>query len=138
MIVGFDHIQLYCGDIEKAVDYFRDIFDGKEVSREKRPNDLMIRMDVQGVIISFITVSPGSNQLDPGKGKRGFDHIGFKVKEIESTLEEMKKKGVRITTELSALPSGTKVAFVEGPEGVRIELFEKKEDTKGETSSWQD
>ncbi len=125
MIVGFDHVQIYCGDIEKAVDFFRDVFDGKEVSRQKRPNDLMIRMDVHGVIISLITVPPGNGQLDPGKGKRGFDHIGFRVREIESTLEEMKKKGVRITTELAALPNGTKVAFVEGPEGVRIELFEK-------------
>ncbi len=125
MIVGFDHVQIYCGDIEKAVDFFRDVFDGKEVSRQKRPSDLMVRMDVHGVIISLITVPPGGGQLDPGRGKTGFDHIGFRVREIESTLEEMKKKGVRITTELAAYPNGTKVAFIEGPEGVRIELFEK-------------
>ena len=52
------------------------------------------------------------------------DHIGFLVQDIESTLEEMKRKGVRISTELKVLP-GRKVAFVDGPEGIRIELIER-------------
>jgi len=125
MIVAFDHIQIYCGDLERAVAYFQDILAGKEVSRQMRPAGLMVRMDVHGVIFSLIAVSPDRGQLDPGKGKRGMDHIGFRVKDIELTLEEMRKKGVRVATELTVLPNGIKVAFIEGPEGVLIELFEK-------------
>jgi len=125
VIAEFDHIQIYCGDIEKAIAFFHNILGGKEVSRGQRPSGLMVRMDVQSVIVSFMTVSPDSGQLDPGKGKRGIDHIGFKVKDIEATLEEMQKNEVRITTELTVLPNGIKVAFIEGPEGIRIELFEK-------------
>ena len=125
MIIGLDHIHIYCGDLEKGVAFFRDIFGGKEISREKRPNTTLIRMDVQGVPIALMSILPDSEQLDPGKGKRGLDHIGFKVKEIELTLEEMKKKGVRITQELTVMPSGLKMAFVEGPEGIRIELLER-------------
>ena len=29
MIVGFDHIHIYCGDVEKAASFFRDILGGE-------------------------------------------------------------------------------------------------------------
>ena len=70
-------------------------------------------------------VQPDSGQLDPGKGKRGLDHIGFGVKDLKSTLQEMRKKGVKVTQDLTVMPGGLKMAFVEGPEGVRIELLER-------------
>ncbi len=125
MITGLDHIHFYCGDVEKSVVYFRDILGGKELSREKRPNSVLVRMDVQGTVIALMAVPPESGQFDPGKGKRGLDHIGFKVKDLPSTLEEMKKKEVRISQELTVLPSGAKMAFVESPEGIRIELLQR-------------
>lgn len=125
MIIGLDHLHIYCGDLEKTAVFFRDVLGGKEISREKRPNTTLIRMNVQGVPIALMSVLPDSGQLDPGKGKRGLDHLGFMVKDIESTLEAMKKKGVQITQELTVMPSGVKMAFVEGPEGVRIELLER-------------
>lgn len=127
MIVGFDHIHIYCGDIEKGADYFREFFGGKELSREKRPDSIrVIRMDVHGVPILLMTVLKENGQLDPGKGRRGLDHLGFKVKDLKSTLEEMKKKGVPITKDLTVTPAGVKMAFVEGPEGIRIELIERE------------
>jgi len=124
MITGFDHIQIYCGDAEKAVAFFRDIFGGKEIGREKRDTPF-IRMDVQGVVFALMGVQPDSGQLDPGKGKRGLDHIGFSVKDLKSTLQEMRKKGVKVTQDLTVMPGGLKMAFVEGPEGVRVELLER-------------
>ncbi len=125
-MAGLDHIHFYCGDIEKTVVYFRDILGGKELSREKRPTSVLVRMDVLGTVIALMAIPPESGQFDPGKGKRGLDHIGFKVRDLEATLEEMREKGVRITQELTVLPSGLKMAFVEGPDGIRVELLERE------------
>ena len=125
MLMTLDHIHLYCGDIEKAVAYFRDVFGGKELSREKRPTTVLVFMDVQGAPLALMAIPPESDQFEVGKGKRGLDHIGFKVKDLPATLEEMKKKGVRITQELTIMPSGAKIAFVEGPDGIRIELLQR-------------
>ena len=125
MNASLDHIHFYCGDIEKAVAYFRDLFGGKELTREKRPNSILVRMDIQGAIIALMAVSPENGPFDPGKGKRGLDHIGFKVKDLQAAIEEVKAKGVRISQDLTVLPSGLKMAFVEGPDGIRIELLER-------------
>ena len=125
MNASLDHIHFYCGDIEKTVAYFRDIFGGKELSRERRPNSVLVRMDIQGATLALMAVPPESDQFDTGKGKKGLDHIGFKVKDLRVALEEVKAKGVRITQDLTVLPSGLKMAFVEGPDGIRIELLQR-------------
>ena len=120
MIVKLDHIHFYSGDIEKMAAYFRDVFGATETSRDERS----IRLDVKGSPLLIMVLDPKTEQFETGKNRRGLDHIGFLVQDIESTLEEMKRKGVRISTELKVLP-GRKVAFVDGPEGIRIELMER-------------
>jgi len=125
MVLSFNHVHIYCGDIEKQVAFFRELFGGKELSRERRPNSIMmIRMEIQGVPFAFMTLPVDKGQLEPGKGKRGLDHIGFTVKDLKTTLEEMKRKGVLITQDLTLMPNGAKIAFIEGPEGLRIELIQ--------------
>ena len=75
----------------------------------------MIRMDVFGETISFLGTDPGAGQLEPGKGWRGLDHIGFKVKGMEATLAELKKKGVQVLLGPNVTPAG--VEFVPSSEG---------------------
>ena len=48
MVLSFNHVHIYCGDIEKQVAFFRELFGGKELSRETRPNSIMmIRMEIR-------------------------------------------------------------------------------------------
>ncbi len=96
MITGLDHIHYISNNLEEMVKYFANIFGGKEISRGEARGYPMIRMDVFGVTISFLGTDPGAVQLEPGKGLRGLDHIGFKVKNMEATLGELTKKGVQI------------------------------------------
>ena len=73
----------------------------------------------------LLGTKPGAGQLIPGKGNRGLDHLGFKVKNLEETAQELKKKGVKFSVEPFVAPSGNKIAFIEGPEGIRIELVDR-------------
>jgi len=125
MITGFDHIHYVSNNIEEMAKYFEKIFGGKEIGRTEARGYPMIRMDVSGMTISFLGTEPNAGLLDPGKGKRGLDHIGFKVKNLEETLEEVKKKGVKVAIGPNVTPAGVKFAFIDGPEGIRIELVEK-------------
>jgi catechol 2,3-dioxygenase-like lactoylglutathione lyase family enzyme len=125
MITGVDHIHYISNNLEEMVKYFKDIFGAKEISRGEARGYPMIRTDVCGVTISFLGTDPGAGQLEPGKGLRGLDHIGFKVKSLEATLAELKNKGVPVLVGPGVTPAGLKYAFVGGPEGIRIELIEK-------------
>jgi len=125
MITGLDHVHVICGDVDGAVQFFKDIFGGRETSREILRGFPMVRMDVQGANIFFLGTEAGSGQLVPGKGSRGLDHIGFKVKGFDQTVEDLRQKGVKFTLGPLVSTAGFKYAFIEGPEGIRIELLER-------------
>jgi len=109
MITGLDHVHIICGNMEETERYFKEVFDGQVVSRGESRGLPMTRLEVKGVIVALLGTEPGADQLNPGKGSRGLDHFGFIVKSLEPTV----------------LPSGIKIAFIEGPDGIRIELVER-------------
>jgi hypothetical protein len=57
------------------------------------------------------------------------DHIGFRPLNVDNAVTALKTKNVRVTTEPRplTLPSGVsmRLAFIEGIDGVRIELVQR-------------
>jgi catechol 2,3-dioxygenase-like lactoylglutathione lyase family enzyme len=125
MITGLDHVHVICGDVEEAVKYFKKVFEGQEISRGEVRGYPMIRMDVKGVPISVMGTDAQAGRLAPGKGDRGLDHFGFRVKELGKTVEDLKRRGAKFSIGPSVSSAGVKYAFVEGPENIRIELVER-------------
>jgi catechol 2,3-dioxygenase-like lactoylglutathione lyase family enzyme len=68
---------------------------------------------------------PKAGTLVAGKGSRGLDHFGFAAKDLEKTVEELKRKGARFSIGPNVTATGVKFAFIEGPEGIRIELVDR-------------
>ncbi len=124
MITGLDHIHIMSNNPEEAVRYFEKMLDGKVLSRIDSRGFPLIRLDVHGVPVAVLGTDK-TDQLVPGKGSKGLDHFGFKVKDMEQTAQDLKKRGVKFTIEPTVTPWGIKIAFIEGPEGTRIELVEK-------------
>jgi len=52
------------------------------------------------------------------------DHIGFSVDNLDDTIARLKKDGVTVTDEPRTVLGKLKIAFIEGPDKVRIELVE--------------
>lgn len=60
----------------------------------------------------------------PTKG-RSLDHIGFEVKNLEAFCKKLEADGVKFEMPFRDVPRiGLKIAFLEDPEGTRIELTE--------------
>jgi lactoylglutathione lyase len=58
---------------------------------------------------------------------RLFDHLAFEVKDMEKTMQILRKEKVTITDEPYKLsPQGSWIAFIEDPDGTLIELIERK------------
>jgi lactoylglutathione lyase len=125
MINGLDHLHFLCGDVEKSVKFFEDVFGGKVESRGELRGFPMIRMEVKGVFVNIMGTDPKAAMLEVGKGSRGLDHFGFRVKGLEKMVEELKKRGAKISSGPGVTPAGVKFAFIDGPEGIRIELVER-------------
>jgi catechol 2,3-dioxygenase-like lactoylglutathione lyase family enzyme len=100
------------------------MLDGRVISRIDSRGFPLIRLDVHGVPVAVLGTDK-ADQLVVGKGSKGLDHFGLKVKNLEQTAQDLKKKGVKFSVEPTVTPWGLKMAFIEGPEGIRIELVER-------------
>ena len=125
MINGLDHVHIMCGDLQKAVGYFEDLFGGKVEARTELRGFPMVRVNVHGVHVNLHKTDSKAAPFEPGKATPGLDHFGFLVKDLEKEVENLKKKGGRFSVDFTQGAGGIKFAFIDGPEGIRIELIER-------------
>ncbi len=59
-------------------------------------------------------------------GKKGLYMVGMEVKDMDKELADLKSKGVVLTRGPFGEPGGPRIAFLDGPDGVEIELIEPK------------
>jgi catechol 2,3-dioxygenase-like lactoylglutathione lyase family enzyme len=113
-----DHIHLAAPDQAKAVEWYHRHFGGETM--KEGPDRLLFG---ETRIIFQRNEKP---QPSPGSV---LDHIGFRPLNVDSAVAAMKVKNIKVTAEPRplTLPSGVsmRLAFIEGPEGVRIELVQR-------------
>ncbi len=55
----------------------------------------------------------------------GVDHFGFQVENIDQAISELRAKKVSIIEEPSTVRPGVRIAYIEAPDKVRIELTQR-------------
>lgn len=121
----FDHIHLFTVDPEGMATYFESMF-GAEVIRSEQQGQPRIDLKLGGADIFILDVSGNANAVEgAGHPYRGLDHFGFEVKDIDAVCDDLKAKGAKFTRGPETVRPGTRIAFVEGPEGVSVELLER-------------
>lgn len=58
--------------------------------------------------------------------KKGLFLVGMEVEDMDAEVADLKAKGVELTRGPFGAPGGPKIAFLDGPDGVEIELIEPK------------
>jgi lactoylglutathione lyase len=128
MVIGLHHVHVICGDVEKTAQYFKDIFEAEEVYRGTLGGFPFIRINLKGLTINLTGTEPGAGMLDAGKGNRGLDHFSLKIKDMESMVQHVQEKGVKILRGPGVSDTGNKFVFIEGPDGICLELMQLKEE----------
>ena len=119
------HTRYRVHDLEKTVSFYRDVLGLAEMSRHTSG---------RGSQLVFLKAE-GSDELieickfdESGPVIVGPDltHLAFEVDDIEAFGKEVAAKGYPFSEGPSAPGSGSRIAFIDGPEGYEIELIEKK------------
>lgn len=114
----FDHIHLYTADPEATATWYATMF-GAEVRRTPVDGKTRIDMNVGGTEIFLLPVKEVST------GKNSLDHFGFLVEDVDAAIADLRAKGAKVTMEPNTIRPGTRISFVESPEGVRIEVLQR-------------
>jgi len=117
---GLHHVHLQAPDPAATLGWFADKF-GQPIGKLKGQLD---GINYRGV---WLLAQRGDSTPSPG---HSIDHIGFRPLNVDTAVLGLKAKNVTVVTEPRplTLPSGTsmRLAFIEGPDGVRIELVQRQ------------
>ena len=138
---NFGHLHLVSADPIAAGEWYKRHFGATEQRRTTKPGfingfqiapNFFLMMDNVNIIIfpleyykkAYPEQWKDRTEFSSTKG-RVVDHVGFSVDNLESSLEALKKDGVKITSPVRSVAGGrVKFAFIEGPDKIRIEVIE--------------
>lgn len=127
MDFAWDHTHYRCSHVDASVQFFVDHFGAKELARRTVGDLLIVRTEVGGQIVNFSPPRPGEVvERDAAALQYGVYHICLRVPDLDAAVTRLKSRGVRFTREPSGAMPGVRVAFLEGPDQISIELLEQK------------
>ncbi|MDC8444426.1 MAG: lactoylglutathione lyase [Nitrosomonas sp.] len=123
------HTMLRVGHLEKSLAFYTQVL-GMKLLRQKDYPDGRFTLafvgyqnEVDGTVLE-LTHNWDTSHYNLGEG---FGHIAIEVNDAYAACEEVRKRGGKITREAGPMKHGTTViAFVEDPDGYKIEFIQKK------------
>jgi lactoylglutathione lyase len=120
---------LRVGDLDKSIAFYTDVMGMKLIrSRENEEYQYTLAFlgygdESDGAVIE-LTYNWGTHQYDLGNA---YGHIAIEVEDVYATCEAIRKHGGNVTREAGPVKGGkTVIAFVEDPDGYKIELIQTK------------
>jgi lactoylglutathione lyase len=122
---NFDHIHLFSKNPEATAAFYEKMF-AAQVTRSMAGGKPRIDLKLGGANIFILDVSTDPKIVAGASHPHlGLDHFGLEVKGIDKVCDELKAKGAIFTRGPETIRPGTRIAFMNGPEGVSIELLER-------------
>ncbi|MDH3600292.1 MAG: VOC family protein [Candidatus Tectomicrobia bacterium] len=125
-VYTYDHIHIRTRDPETTLRYFHEMFDAKLVEYVQSNGKPRVDLDLNGLTIFVAEVAPDADiPSAPSEAYIGLDHLGLRVDSVDEAAAELKRRGATVTMEPKTIRPGVRIAFVQGPDDIRIELLER-------------
>ena len=124
----FLHTMLRVGDLQRSVDFYTRLLGMKELRRRDVPDGKYTLAfvgygDEDSNAVIELTYNYGVEKYDQGNA---FGHLAVGVPDVAATCEKVRAGGGKVTREAGPVKFGTTViAFVEDPDGYKIELVQR-------------
>jgi catechol 2,3-dioxygenase-like lactoylglutathione lyase family enzyme len=122
----FDHVHLVCRDPRAEAQWFIDKLGGEMGNNYEIHGAPQVHVHFEGATVIIRGQRTGETAGDKPGLQWGTDHFAFRVKSnFDAFCEGLKGNGVKFTMEPTQFNPSTKIAFIETPEGISIELVYK-------------
>ena len=124
----FLHTMIRVGDLQRSVDFYTKLLGMKELRRRDVPDGKYTLAfvgygDEDSNAVIELTYNYGVDHYDQGTA---FGHLAIGVPDVAATCEKVRAGGGKVTREAGPVKFGTTViAFVEDPDGYKIELVQR-------------
>lgn len=124
-----EHTSVRTSNMAKSIEFYTELLGmtfvrSKEIP--KRNAEIAFLRSDNGNLLEISWYKDQKDFEVPDYENAVFDHIAFAVEDMDAVIEECRKRAVSITDEPFCLePGGSKLAFIEDPDGTLIELIER-------------
>ena len=123
-----NHLHLRSENPDAAAKFYCDNLGASIASVTPLSTTKSVRLELNGQ--ALMTISGRAEGEDPLPGstepRYGLDHFGFTVDDIDAVAARLKANGVHFNCEPWTMPSGGRVAFIEAPDHVSVELIQRR------------
>ena len=123
-----NHVHIRSADPSASADWYAEHFGATKVSeREVMPGTVTISMDMGSPVrlnISSQVAGSSDERASAELNRLGLEHFGFDVEDIQSDIDRLSAAGVRVVLPITEVAGGAKLAYIEGPDDVLIELVQ--------------
>jgi lactoylglutathione lyase len=123
------HTMLRVGDLQRSVRFYTDVLGMKLLRTTERPEQkyslAFVGYDTEDrAAVLELTYNHGVERYDMGGA---FGHVAIEVRDVKQACDKVRGAGGKVTREAGPVKGGTTViAFVEDPDGYKIEFIERK------------
>ena len=121
------HTMIRVGDLDRSLQFYTEVLGMKLLRRKDYPDGKFTLAfvgygDESEQAVIELTHNWGVDSYELGNA---FGHIAIGVEDIYKTCDEIKRRGGRVVREPGPMKHGsTVIAFVEDPDGYKLELIE--------------
>ena len=117
----FHHIHHETTDVDATAAFYQKNFDAQLTERVERNGVQWARLTIGGASLNVTD----RGKLDVPLGViHGLDHFCLRTSDFEETIATLRANGVHFFTEPKSPRPGTHIAFVSGPDNMKIEILQ--------------
>lgn len=120
-----NHIHLVCSDVAASERWFVDGLGAELVERRESRGMATSELLLAGTRLLLRATHEDETPVSGGRRRFGTDHFALEVVDVDATVETLRARGVLIAREPADSPRN-RVAFVQGPDEVVIELVQPR------------
>jgi len=122
-VKGILHINIESSDLERTVNFYTKNFGFVKTFETKLGEMDVVFLDAGNCIVEIFHRSGVELR---SRTAAVIDHFAIEITDIEAFIAQLRKNNVPVLQDTTAMvvDAPIKMAFVEGPDGERIELFE--------------
>jgi lactoylglutathione lyase len=123
------HTMLRVGDLDRSIDFYTNVLGMKLLRKTDRPDQRYTLAfvgygDEREHAVLELTYNYGVERYDLGDA---YGHVAIAVPDAKAACDAVRAQGGKVTRDAGPVKGGTTViAFVQDPDGYKIELIESK------------
>ena len=124
------HTMLRVGDLPRSIDFYTNVLGMRVLRTTDRPEQRYTLAfvgygDESAHAVLELTYNYGVDRYELGTA---YGHVAIEVEDAKAACDAVRAKGGTVTREAGPVKGGTTViAFVQDPDGYKIELIERKQ-----------